>query len=346
MIHIVGAGLGGLALAQGLAQRGLKHRVYERDPDARGRSQGYRISLSELGLVALQALLPPQRYARLLELECRNVGRGFAFASAPERALIRIRAQARIMCRPLLRDLLLEDVPVAWNTPIRTLDDLPGSGLVVVADGAKSNLRAALAESGSTTPELIDTGVRTIGGLVPRSPEWDVRIPLNQQGAVQYFGPRGQALFVSFCERDDRSAWILWALSQHGAFPEPDPGWHPTLRALMESGHRVPERLAIRSMRLARLAGRFHPCATLLGDAAHAMPPQRGLGGNHAIEDARMLVDNLGDIERYERDVYRRGREAIASSEEALRLLHFRHPAARALRRLALRAASIFGGPH
>jgi len=36
---------------------------------------------------------------------------------------------------------------------------------------------------------------------------------------------------------------------------------------------------------------------TLLGDAAHLMPPQRGLGGNSALEYARVLADALATNE-------------------------------------------------
>ena len=32
---------------------------------------------------------------------------------------------------------------------------------------------------------------------------------------------------------------------------------------------------------------------TLLGDAAHVMPPSYGLGGSHVLEDARLLTELL-----------------------------------------------------
>src|SRR5215467_557408 len=44
-IAIVGAGLAGLCLAQGLRQAGLNAAVFERDASAASRAQGYRISI-------------------------------------------------------------------------------------------------------------------------------------------------------------------------------------------------------------------------------------------------------------------------------------------------------------
>ncbi|MDE1011873.1 MAG: NAD(P)-binding protein, partial [Paraburkholderia fungorum] len=41
-VSIVGAGLGGLCLAQGLRKAGVPFDVYERDAAAESRTQGYR----------------------------------------------------------------------------------------------------------------------------------------------------------------------------------------------------------------------------------------------------------------------------------------------------------------
>ena len=57
-VMIVGGGLGGLCLAQGLTKSGIAVTVYERDAGAQIRDQGYRISLKETGAQALHECLP------------------------------------------------------------------------------------------------------------------------------------------------------------------------------------------------------------------------------------------------------------------------------------------------
>jgi 2-polyprenyl-6-methoxyphenol hydroxylase-like FAD-dependent oxidoreductase len=63
-VAVAGAGLGGLCLAQSLAQAGIDVQVYERDPEAFARRQGYRITVDRYGRAALGQCLP----ARLSEL--------------------------------------------------------------------------------------------------------------------------------------------------------------------------------------------------------------------------------------------------------------------------------------
>jgi 2-polyprenyl-6-methoxyphenol hydroxylase-like FAD-dependent oxidoreductase len=59
-VAVAGAGIGGLALAQGLRRAGLDVTVYERDEGLATRGQGYRLHL-DAGL-ALHACLPPDLY--------------------------------------------------------------------------------------------------------------------------------------------------------------------------------------------------------------------------------------------------------------------------------------------
>ncbi|GGP56318.1 NAD(P)-binding protein [Streptomyces melanogenes] len=58
-VIVIGAGLGGLALAQGLRRDGIDVSVYERDASPTSRRQGYRLRLNPDGLHALDELLPP-----------------------------------------------------------------------------------------------------------------------------------------------------------------------------------------------------------------------------------------------------------------------------------------------
>lgn len=66
-ILIIGAGLGGLALAQGLRKAGLPFKIFERDQTPR--SQGYRIRLHGEGIVGLHSVLTPEIWT-LFEQTC------------------------------------------------------------------------------------------------------------------------------------------------------------------------------------------------------------------------------------------------------------------------------------
>ncbi|WP_232440549.1 FAD-dependent oxidoreductase [Burkholderia ubonensis] len=64
-VAIVGAGLGGLCLAQALKRAGIAFDVFERDPAIDSRQQGFRIRIDATGQRALAASLPAGSYALL-----------------------------------------------------------------------------------------------------------------------------------------------------------------------------------------------------------------------------------------------------------------------------------------
>ncbi|MDX6283409.1 MAG: hypothetical protein QOH03_4480 [Kribbellaceae bacterium] len=66
-VAIVGGGIGGLALAQGLTKAGIDLRLYERDESPLNRRQGYRIHISPVGEEALAAVLPAEVLRRVVE---------------------------------------------------------------------------------------------------------------------------------------------------------------------------------------------------------------------------------------------------------------------------------------
>jgi len=68
-VAIIGAGLGGLCLAQGLKKHGIAFAVFERDAALDSRSQGYRIRINGDGQAALRRCLPPDLCA-LFETSC------------------------------------------------------------------------------------------------------------------------------------------------------------------------------------------------------------------------------------------------------------------------------------
>ncbi|ODP35224.1 NAD(P)/FAD-dependent oxidoreductase [Pandoraea sp. ISTKB] len=66
-VTIIGAGLGGLCLAQGLRRAGIPFDVYERDAAPEARFQGYRLRIDADGLDALTQCLPDGRVERVRE---------------------------------------------------------------------------------------------------------------------------------------------------------------------------------------------------------------------------------------------------------------------------------------
>jgi 2-polyprenyl-6-methoxyphenol hydroxylase-like FAD-dependent oxidoreductase len=298
-------------------------------------------------------------------------------ATGTTRPLVRFGGGAPTIRRPGLRRLLTEGLPVEWGRGVVSFADVGErvearftdgtsavADLLVGCDGVGSAVRAGL--SGRDVPAVASTDVRSIGGSVARTAEWDRALPLNREGAVQYLGPGGRALFVSFCERDDRTPTVLWALSSRTAHdPLPNdllaacsqeldrPGWHPDLRALVAATRAEdmiePITFATTTLR-ATPRGPWWPSArvTLLGDAAHTTPPLRCLGGNTAFADAALLHRLLRTgrdipeiVRTYELDVARRGAKAVEETGETVQLCHLRNPAAVALRTLALRAAGL-----
>lgn len=77
-VLIVGGGIGGLCLAQGLKKHGIPFTVFERDPTPTYRTQGYRLRITHEGYSALEASLSPD----ILELFRKSTAEfrpGFTF---------------------------------------------------------------------------------------------------------------------------------------------------------------------------------------------------------------------------------------------------------------------------
>ncbi|GHO78004.1 monooxygenase [Ktedonobacter sp. SOSP1-85] len=61
-VVIIGGGLGGLCLAQGLRRVGIDVALYERDASPYTRKQGYRLHIDRRGIDALHSCLPPHLF--------------------------------------------------------------------------------------------------------------------------------------------------------------------------------------------------------------------------------------------------------------------------------------------
>ena len=229
-VLVVGAGAGGLCLAQGQKRDGIYVQVFERDPSPAQTRAGYRLSISPTGARALKACLPDtlfeeftqntaqpseavtfldHRLNRLLEIDLPRHDRKSLDAERP-------------IGRTGLRRILLEglDEIVQYGKKFVTYEIAPSGdvtarfedGSIVVgdvlvgADGANSRVRSILLPGAKRE----DTGLVGIGGKLALSDEVRGWIPRAiMRGPTPILGPPGCFLFASpvqFGDLDDSGA--------------------------------------------------------------------------------------------------------------------------------------------
>ena len=246
-VAVVGCGLSGLCLAQSLKQKGIDFRIFERDQDKTTRRQGYRITVDEHGLKALEACLPNELFQLALST-AGQPGGCFRFLRADKREIFKIELNpkreeldkyaARQMDRAVLREILfsgLEDHVAFGKNCIQVLEEgdrvvlrfadgtSSEADLVIAADGSSSAVRAA---AGQAEPDFLNT--LAIYGKTPFKPEL---IPTGlEQSGVLAIGPPGIAFFFTAIQFQNlpqdlfppfgldgssvaRQPYIMWAIA-------------------------------------------------------------------------------------------------------------------------------------
>ena len=185
-ILIIGAGLGGLALAQGLVKEGFDVTVFERDESPTSRAQGYRISIRKLGMNALSALLTPEKMNRLSLAKVADVGDGFTCANEKMEPFFSVpggQDAAVQFLRSELRSLLQEGINIEWNKRLVRFEDdgtkvsahfedgsYATGDLLVGCDGAGSLVRELLpsmyGDRLGSIPKVIDSNRAIFGRLI------------------------------------------------------------------------------------------------------------------------------------------------------------------------------------
>jgi salicylate hydroxylase len=217
-VLIIGGGIGGLCLAQGLKQAGINASVYERDRAITDRLQGYRVHISPKGSRALHNCLPPDLFAAFAAT-CGHPPRTFRMMTERMRSLISVSAfantagdpveQHRSVSRITLRQVLLSGLGervhfgktfVRYETRgdrvVAFFED--GSSaegdVLVAADGGGSRVRRQYLPHA----ERIDTGVAAIAGKVFLDGDTRRRIPEPLRDSLALVSaPGGRGLFVA-----------------------------------------------------------------------------------------------------------------------------------------------------
>lgn len=313
-ITIIGAGLGGLVLARVLHVHGIAATVYEADATADARTQGGQLDIHEHdGQIALAAAGLTAQFRAIIHEggEATRVlnPNGEALFDEPDDGT----GGRPEVLRGDLRRILLDSLPadtVQWGHKLTSVRPLGNgqheiefengsttvSDLLVGADGAWSRVRSLLS---AAVPEYVGTVF-----IETYLHDVDARHPATARavggGALFALSP-GKGLTVhrevggilhTYVQLNRSADWIdaidfTDAASAKATVAAEFDGWAPELTALITDGE-----TALVPRRIFTLPNDHRwehtPGVTLLGDAAHLMPPS-GDGANLAMFDGAEL---------------------------------------------------------
>ncbi|KAL2062950.1 hypothetical protein VTL71DRAFT_6022 [Oculimacula yallundae] len=194
-VLIVGGGLGGLALAQGLKKANVPFHIFEQDPSADFRPQGYRLKINGEGAAALKQVLSPELW-KCFEETCAESQPGETNLNAITGLVTHSRKGPGLRGGPtpyladrtVLRDVLRSGIEehisygkkftsyVVDEDGVRaTFEDgtTYTGALLVGADGVRSGVRKQF----QPEHKMVDTNGRCIYGKTPMTEELIQRFP-------------------------------------------------------------------------------------------------------------------------------------------------------------------------
>lgn len=348
-ISIVGAGPGGLTCARVLQRHGIPVTVHDRDAHPEARDQGGSLDLhADDGQLALREAGLLERFFELARPEGQEMRRldpagTLTFHRMPEPGELFKPEIDRGQLRGMLLDSLHPGT-VHWGRAVERVDG-PARGprrlhlsdgttteadLVIGADGAFSRVRAAVSPA---TPEY--SGVSFLeawfSDVDRRHPE--IAELVGQGGAHAADGER--ALFAQRNGGDRIRVYVVqrvpadWIAARgleqddtegiRAVLLEAFADWSPRLRRMLtdnEGGYVDRPVLALPVPHV----WEHSPTVTLLGDAAHLMPPL-GVGVNLAMLDACELALALARADTVEDAVLAYEAAMLPRSAETAKLL-------------------------
>lgn len=346
-VAIVGGGPGGLTLAKLLQLQGVNVKVYERDIDKNARVQGSPLDLhDESGLAALRkaglfevfkvSFMPGADRKKIMNEKAETFFSDHD--NKPEENFDNAYFRPEID-RGVLRKILLESLQpdtVVWNSHFIEMEKQKEGWLlhfknglsvyadiVIAADGANSKLRPLV-----TGIRPVYSGILMLEGNIYNAEKASPRISaLLQGGKIMAFGKgknilmgqkgNGEIGFYASFEAPenwsntngldyfDNAQMLHW-------FKTTYPEWSDVWYELFEQTATPFIPRPIYSIPLDQTWEAL-PNITLLGDAAHVMPPFAGEGVNMAMLDALELSECLGN------EQYKTVQEAIAAYEKNMR---------------------------
>jgi salicylate hydroxylase len=218
-VGIVGGGIGGLALAQGLKKAGVSVALYERDATPIDRLQGYRVRISPKGSAALHDCLPADLFD-LFAATCSVDRRRFRFLTEKMEELLSLEfsgepgtiAQNRAASRITLRQILLArlDGIVQFGKAFTRYEETAEAIVLHFADGSTATCDVLVGADGGNSrvrqqflpqAQRIDTGVVGIAAKAMLTDDNRRRLPprvLDGTGLVM--APGRRSMFIGLHE--------------------------------------------------------------------------------------------------------------------------------------------------
>lgn len=332
-VAIIGAGIGGVALAVACLHRKIPFTLYERDSNFEARSQGYGLTLQQatkaierFGIISLKEGVISTRHV-VHTTDGKVVGewgmRKWVHSGARTKAKRTNIHIARQALRFELLKQLGERYEVQWGYQLIDIKECENEGvnlsfqvngaiknakadIVVGSDGIRSSVRKLLI--GEDISPLSYLGCMVILGICPLDALKDVESELLDSATVFQTANGNERIYIM----PYNSTSVMWQLS----FPIPE----KEAKDLSAQGAKILKEEACRrtqwhdpipqillATKEAQVSGYpvydrellttelLEKCgkATLIGDAAHPMSPFKGQGANQALLDALALARGI-----------------------------------------------------
>ena len=330
---IVGAGIGGVALAVACLHRGIPFTLYERDNSFSDRSQGYGLTLQQaskaiksFGIISLKEGMVSTKHI-VHNIEGKVVGEWGMRKWLPSETKTFPKKTNMHISRQSLRLALLEQLgannKVEWGHQLIDFKENKNNGvdlsfqvngqiknmkadILVGADGIRSSVRRLLIGEDKTPLRYLDCIV--ILGICPLSALESIDSPLLDSATVFQTANGNERIYIM--PYDSNS--VMWQLSFPMSEIESKELSAKGPKALKKEACKrtqwhapIPQILAATSE--AQISG--YPVydrelltsellskgknVTLIGDAAHPMSPFKGQGANQALLDALKLAREI-----------------------------------------------------
>ncbi|PNP82139.1 hypothetical protein FNYG_04328 [Fusarium nygamai] len=310
-VCIVGGGLAGSLLANGLINNGVDTLVFERDEENLKR-EGYQIRLGDPAMTGLASCLTDSQLEAIVQRLGRYSGSSKTapsicntkFQTILDLSALPTYSKSSAINRVVLRDLLLD--PVAAKGKVKFGKQFSHYEIIKNGPSGNESVKVNFKDGSSEYCDIL-VAADGSGSKKGGNQEQDGDFDFDENQASFYWGlsvPREMCPFDDPSDIPDKRQFCLDIVRD----------WAPEYRVMLSAGADEEDNITVTMLRAStklsknwrqRLRARNgnadeegHPRVWLVGDAVHAMQPNRGMGGNQAMRDIADVLPELLELNR------------------------------------------------